>query len=99
MSLQDLCVVPSRSLLSNVLAPQGNRVQSCTMLLLQRRESLGLPPGDADPFFELSNGALWQVCSSRFLCVALTLLLGFRKQGCAVRYGSAVNIQMQSTES
>ena len=30
-------------------------------LLLQRRESLGLPPGDSDPFFELSNGALWQV--------------------------------------
>ena len=34
-------------------------------LPLQRRENLGLPPGDADPFFELSDGAVWQV---RSLC-------------------------------
>jgi len=38
-----------------------------TMSCVQRRETLGLPPGDTDPFYDTLKDLTWQVGSSRKL--------------------------------
>ncbi len=36
-------------------------------VLWQRRQSLGLPEGDTDPFFHLHSGAVWEVSTAAIM--------------------------------
>ena len=50
-------------------------------VLWQRRQSLGLPEGDTDPFFHLHKGAFWEVRSA----ATLVLLTEHAKPVCVLQ--------------
>ena len=96
---QDICVVSPRVfLVACWLFKKAGSIHA-PGLPLQRREGLGLPPGDADPFFELSNGAPWEVRSPCPSCVALTVPITSGRPGFSGFCNSPTRSIVQQTGS